>query len=90
MGVGSPDCLVEGGCSGGVDMFDCVWPTRLARHGMVLTEQGEYGHSQSAFSRDYEPIEEGCACYACRKFSRAYIRHLLKRTKFGNSPDNYP
>ncbi|HHY15159.1 MAG TPA: tRNA guanosine(34) transglycosylase Tgt [Firmicutes bacterium] len=77
MGVGSPDCLVEGVLRG-VDMFDCVWPTRLARHGMVLTEQGNMAIRNQPFSRDYEPIEEGCACYACRKFSRAYIRHLLK------------
>ncbi len=77
MGVGSPDCLVEGVLRG-VDMFDCVWPTRLARHGMVLTEQGNMAIRNQPFARDFLPIEEQCTCYACRKFSRAYIRHLLK------------
>jgi queuine tRNA-ribosyltransferase len=77
MGVGSPDCLVEGVLRG-VDMFDCVWPTRLARHGMVLTEQGNMTIRNQPFARDFKPIEADCECYACQNFSRAYIRHLLK------------
>lgn len=77
MGVGSPDCLVEGVLRG-VDMFDCVWPTRLARHGMVLTRQGNMAIRNLPFARDFTPIEEDCSCYACQNFSRGYIRHLLK------------
>lgn len=77
MGVGSPDCLVEGVLRG-VDMFDCVWPTRLARHGMVITRQGNLAVRNLPFARDFNPIEEGCDCYTCQHFSRGYIRHLLK------------
>ncbi|NLJ80320.1 MAG: tRNA guanosine(34) transglycosylase Tgt [Firmicutes bacterium] len=77
MGVGSPDCLLEGVLRG-VDMFDCVWPTRLARHGMVITKEGNMPIRNSSYARDFKPIEEDCPCYTCRNFSRAYIRHLLK------------
>lgn len=77
MGVGSPDCLIEGVLRG-VDMFDCVWPTRLARHGMVITRRGNLPIRNQPFARDYSPIEEGCGCYTCQNFSRAYIRHLIK------------
>ena len=77
MGVGSPDCLVEGVLRG-VDMFDCVWPTRLARHGMVITRQGNLAVRNLPYARDFNPIEEDCDCYTCRHYSRGYIRHLLK------------
>jgi queuine tRNA-ribosyltransferase len=77
MGVGSPDCLVEGVLRG-VDMFDCVWPTRLARHGMVITRRGNLPIRNLPYARDFTPIEEGCGCYTCQNFSRAYIRHLIK------------
>lgn len=77
MGVGSPDCLVEGVLRG-VDMFDCVWPTRLARHGMVITSEGNLTIRNLPFARDFGPIEEDCTCYTCQNFSRGYIRHLLK------------
>jgi len=77
MGVGSPDCLVEGVLRG-VDMFDCVWPTRLARHGMVITRRGNLPIRNLPYARDFGPIEEGCRCYTCQNFSRAYIRHLIK------------
>ncbi|MCR4420164.1 MAG: tRNA guanosine(34) transglycosylase Tgt [Clostridia bacterium] len=77
MGVGSPDCLVEG-VALGVDLFDCVLPTRMARNGSVLTRTGKLVLRNAAYARDYRPLEEGCGCYACRHFSRAYIRHLLK------------
>mgnify|MGYP001206605350 FL=1 len=77
MGVGSPDCLIEGVIRG-IDMFDCVWPTRLARHGMVITRQGNISVRNLPYARDYGPLEEGCTCYACQNFSRAYIRHLIK------------
>jgi len=77
MGVGSPDCLVEGVLRG-VDMFDCVLATRIARNGTVFTRKGRLVVRNAAYAHDYEPLEEGCTCYACRNFSRAYIRHLLK------------
>lgn len=77
MGVGSPDCLVEGVLRG-VDMFDCVWPTRIARHGMVITRQGNLAIRNLPFARDFSPIEADCTCYTCQNFSRGYIRHLLK------------
>lgn len=78
MGVGSPDCLVE--CAArGVDMFDCVLQTRIARNGLALTSYGKKMLRNAAFEHDFTPIEEGCDCYACRNgFTRAYIRHLVK------------
>ncbi|MDA8333452.1 MAG: tRNA guanosine(34) transglycosylase Tgt [Peptococcaceae bacterium] len=77
MGVGSPDCLVEG-VKRGVDLFDCVLPTRMARNGTVFTRQGRLTVRDAPYARDFGPLEEGCTCYACRCFSRAYIRHLIK------------
>ncbi|MCR4576660.1 MAG: tRNA guanosine(34) transglycosylase Tgt [Clostridiales bacterium] len=77
MGVGSPDCLVEGVLRG-VDMFDCVLATRVARNGTVFTRNGRLVIRNAAYARDFGPLEESCDCYACRNYSRAYIRHLLK------------
>jgi len=77
MGVGSPEDLVEGVWRG-IDMFDCVLPTRIARHGTVFLPDGKMTVRNAEFARDFEPIQEGCDCYACRHYSRAYIRHLLK------------
>ncbi len=77
MGVGSPDCLVEG-VARGVDMFDCVLPTRIARNGTVMTPDGKLVLRNAEYAHDFRPIQEDCGCYACRNFSRAYIRHLLK------------
>lgn len=77
MGVGSPEDLVEGVWRG-IDMFDCVLPTRIARHGTVFHPDGKLTVRNAAFARDFEPIQEGCDCYTCRHYSRAYIRHLLK------------
>jgi queuine tRNA-ribosyltransferase len=77
MGVGTPDCLVEGVLHG-VDMFDCVFPTRVARNGTVMTSRGRLVVKNAEFARDFRPIDPDCGCYACRNFSRAYIRHLLK------------
>ena len=78
MGVGSPDCLVEGAIRG-VDMFDCVLQTRIARNGLALTGNGKLMLRNAAFARDFQPIEPGCDCYACTGgFTRAYIRHLVK------------
>ena len=77
MGVGSPDCLLEGVLRG-VDMFDCVLQTRSARNGLALTRHGKRMLRNAVYAHDFAPIEEGCDCYACRNFSRAYIRHLIK------------
>ncbi len=77
MGVGSPEDLFE--CvARGVDQFDCVLPTRIARNGAVFTHQGRINLRKAQFAEDKGPIEEGCGCYACRTFSRAYLRHLIK------------
>jgi len=77
MGVGSPDCLVEG-VYRGVDMFDCVLPTRIARNGTVFTRDGKLVVRNAEYARDFSPLDPECNCYACRNFSRAYIRHLIK------------
>ena len=77
MGVGSPDCLIEGVLRG-VDMFDCVLATRVARNGTVFTKNGRLVVRNAKYAHDFGPMEEGCDCYACRNFSRAYVRHLLK------------
>ena len=76
MGVGSMRHMVEA-VARGVDMFDCVIPTRLARHGTAFTRTGKYPVKASVYSQDVRPVEEGCGCYACRIFSRAYVRHLM-------------
>lgn len=77
MGVGSPDCLVEGVLRG-IDMFDCVLPTRLARNGTVFTRRGKLVVRNAGCARDLSPLDPECSCYACRNYSRAYIRHLIK------------
>ncbi len=77
MGVGSPDCLLDGTIRG-IDMFDCVLPTRIARNGTVMTSKGRLVVRNAEFSEDFRPMDEECDCYACRNFSRAYIRHLIK------------
>lgn len=77
MGVGSPDCLIEGVLRG-VDMFDCVLQTRIARNGTAMTRYGNRTIRNKTFSEDFSPIEEDCDCYACKNFTRAYIRHLIK------------
>lgn len=77
MGVGSPDCLVEG-IFRGIDMFDCVLPTRLARNGTAFTREGNLTIRNATFAEDFRAVDEGCDCYCCQNFSRAYIRHLIK------------
>jgi len=77
MGVGKPDDLVE--CiARGVDMFDCVLPTRNARNGQCLTRFGTIVIRNAQYAKDLDPIDPGCACYTCRNFTRAYVRHLYK------------
>ncbi|GIP16893.1 queuine tRNA-ribosyltransferase [Paenibacillus montaniterrae] len=77
MGVGSPDALVEGSIRG-IDMFDCVLPTRIARNGTTMTSQGRLVVRNAKFAEDFGPLDPNCDCYTCRNYSRAYIRHLIK------------
>lgn len=77
MGVGSPDCLFEG-VERGIDMFDCVLPTRIARHGMAMTSQGRVNIKNAAYEKDFTPLDPNCDCYTCRNYSKAYLRHLFK------------
>lgn len=77
MGVGAPEDLLEG-VKRGIDMFDCVLPTRLARHGTALTRNGKLVIRNASYAEDFAPVDSDCDCYTCRNFSRAYIRHLIK------------
>ena len=77
MGVGNPDNLVQA-VGYGVDMFDCVQATRIARHGAFWTRKGRLSIKNQQYMKDTTPLEEGCQCYACRNFTKAYIRHLFK------------
>lgn len=77
MGVGTPANILEG-IERGVDFFDCVYPTRNGRHGHVYTNQGKINLFNQKYEKDMRPIEEGCGCPTCRRYSRAYVRHLLK------------
>ncbi len=77
MGVGTIADLIEG-VARGVDIFDCVLPTRLARHGAALTQRGRLNMKNAAFTRDRGPLDEGCDCYTCQHFTRAYVRHLVQ------------
>ncbi|MCC5846368.1 MAG: tRNA guanosine(34) transglycosylase Tgt [Verrucomicrobia bacterium] len=76
MGVGLLDQMLES-IARGVDMFDCVLPTRIARNGSAVTRKGRYAVRNAKWKEDPRPVEEGCACYTCRNYSRAYIRHLI-------------
>jgi queuine tRNA-ribosyltransferase len=77
MGVGAPEDLLEG-VKRGIDMFDCVLPTRLARHGTAFSHQGKLVIRNATFARDFTPVDPDCDCYVCKNYSRAYIRHLIK------------
>ncbi|KRM19121.1 queuine trna-ribosyltransferase [Ligilactobacillus hayakitensis DSM 18933 = JCM 14209] len=76
MGVGSPDALIDGVIRG-VDMFDCVLPTRIARNGTCMTSQGRLVVKNKKYERDFSPIDPKCNCYTCRNYTRAYVRHLI-------------
>ncbi|WP_119067402.1 tRNA guanosine(34) transglycosylase Tgt [Aggregatilinea lenta] len=80
MGVGSPEDLVNG-VARGVDIFDCVLPTRVARNGAALTRQGRINMRNRQYATDHNPIEPGCTCYTCRTFSRGYVRHLVQSSE---------
>jgi queuine tRNA-ribosyltransferase len=77
MGVGAPEDIVEG-VARGIDIFDCVLPTRVARNGGLLTRQGRLNMRSARYAEDPLPVEVGCDCYTCQNFSRAYLRHLFK------------
>nr|WP_200883359.1 tRNA guanosine(34) transglycosylase Tgt [Planococcus sp. CAU13] len=77
MGVGSPDSLIDGAIRG-VDMFDCVLPTRIARNGTLMTSTGRMNIKNAVFKRDFRPIDEKCDCYTCKNYSRAYVNHLIR------------
>lgn len=77
MGVGSPRSLIDGAIRG-IDMFDCVLPTRIARNGTLMTSEGRLVLRNAAFKRDFGPIDEKCTCYTCQNYSRAYIHHLIR------------
>ncbi len=76
MGVGTPEDLIDG-ILRGVDIFDCVLPTRLARHNAAFSSEGRLNLMNAAFARDERPIDASCSCYTCKGFSRAYLRHLI-------------
>ena len=76
MGVGEPVDILEG-VERGIDIFDCVIPTRIARHGQAFTRDGKKNFNNAQYKEDLRPIEEDCDCYCCKNFSRAYVRHLI-------------
>ena len=76
MGVGSPDCLIEG-VYRGIDMFDCVLPTRIARNGTAFTSTGKVVIKNAKYKEDFSPLDSECDCYCCKHFTRAYLRHLM-------------
>ena len=77
MGVGTPDYLIEAAMAG-IDMCDCVLPTRLARHGNAMTWNGKVVIRNATYERDWNPLDSECDCYTCKNYTRAYIRHLVK------------
>lgn len=77
MGVGSPRSLIDGAIRG-IDMFDCVLPTRIARNGTLMTSEGRLVLRNAQYKRDFGPIDEKCTCYTCKNYSRAYIHHLIR------------
>ncbi|MDL4841636.1 tRNA guanosine(34) transglycosylase Tgt [Aquibacillus rhizosphaerae] len=80
MGVGSPDSLIDGAIRG-IDMFDCVLPTRIARNGTCMTSNGRLVVRNAKYARDFSPIDPNCDCHVCKNYSRAYIRHLVKSSE---------
>ena len=85
MGVGSPGSLIDGAIRG-IDMFDCVLPTRIARNGTLMTSEGRLVIRNAKYKRDFGPLDANCDCHVCKNYSRAYIRHLnSSRRNFWNS-----
>lgn len=84
MGVGSPDCLFEG-VERGIDMFDCVLPTRIARNGTAMTSRGKIAIKNAIHEKDLDSLDPECSCYTCRNYSKAYLRHLYKSNEILSS-----
>ena len=84
MGVGTPDYIFEG-IQRGVDMFDCVLPTRIARNGTAMTSIGRVNIKNAKYERDFEPLDRECDCYTCRNYSKSYLRHLFKANEILSS-----
>src|SRR5204863_4433984 len=80
MGIGDPAGILDV-IERGIDMFDCVWPTRLGRTGTALTPEGRLNLKNARFSRDARPLDERCTCPTCERFSRAYLRHLVNQNE---------
>jgi queuine tRNA-ribosyltransferase len=80
MGIGTPDYIFEAAING-IDMFDCVYPTRIARNGTAMTSRGRINLKNAQFKDDFNPIDEDCDCYACKNYTRAYVRHLVKENE---------
>jgi queuine tRNA-ribosyltransferase len=80
MGVGTPDDLIDA-VQRGIDMFDCVMPTRNARNGHLFTSNGVVKIRNAQYERDTRPLDENCTCYTCRHYSRAYLKHLDRCTE---------
>ncbi len=76
MGVGDPIDIIEGVIRG-IDIFDCVLPTRIARHGQAFTREGKINFNNAKYKEDFTPVEEGCDCYTCKNYTKAYVRHLI-------------
>ena len=84
MGVGSPDCLIEGVIRG-IDMFDCVLPTRIARNGQAMTKYGKVNIKNAKYEKDFTALDSSCDCYVCKNYSKAYLRHLFKANEILSS-----
>ena len=89
MGVGTPEDLVHG-VANGVDMFDCVMPTRNARNGWIFTQWGDVKIKNARYKDDKKPLDEECECYACRNFSRAYLHHLHRVGEIAAPASTHP
>jgi len=89
MGVGTAESLIDG-VMRGVDMFDCVLPTRIARKGTCMTTHGRLVVKNAAYAHDFRPLDPDCDCYTCRNYTRAYLRHLFKADEaFGQRLASY-
>lgn len=84
MGVGTPDCIFEGVIRG-IDMFDCVLPTRIARNGTAMTSQGRISIKNAKYFDDFSPLDEECDCYVCKNYTKSYLRHLYKANEILSS-----
>ena len=84
MGIGTPEYIFDA-VDNGVDMFDCVLPTRVARHGLYFTRRGMLSIKQKRFEHDFSPVDPECGCKVCRTYSRAYLRHIFREQEILSS-----